>query len=371
MKHISQIILNIIVLFAVAAALDKCMGGKWGLSAKMDDGLTAMSEMCISMVGMLLLAPKIGSVLGPVVEPVYHVLGADPAMFASSILACDMGGYSLAYSMAESQEAAQFAACILGTSLGGILTFTIPVGFSMVRKENQPYFATGILAGIATVPIGTIAGGIAAGYRLSMVMQNTMPVLLLSAGIAFGLSFAPKIMINLFILLGRATMIVATVGFTIGIVQELTGLTVIKGIGSVLDGIRVVGSVGIVLCGAYPMIEVITRRFGKQIKGLAEAIHVDGVSATAMVASIANVMPFLGRINQMSPRGIVIGTAFAAASNAALGDHLGFIAGMDMSMIGPMLVSKAANGMAGLLLAEIICKKRHSDIVGSSVNEVS
>lgn len=367
MEHISQIIVDVIVLFAIAAAVDKCLGGRWGLSSKMDDGLKAMSEMCISMVGMLLLAPMIGSALGPVVTPFYHALGADPAMFATSILACDMGGYSLAYSMAESQEAAQFAACILGTSLGGILTFTIPIGFSMLKKELQPHFAVGILAGIATVPLGTIAGGLAAGYGLTMVLKNTLPILLLSALIILGLCLIQKVMIRLFILLGKLIMAVATVGFTIGIIQELTSVTLIDGMGSVLDGIRIVGSVGIVLCGAYPMIAVITRVFGRQLGKLARLIHVDPVSATAMVASSANVMPFLGSMNEMSPAGLVIGTAFAAASNAAFGDHLGFIASMDMTMILPMIVSKAVNGISGLLLAELICAKDRNYAEGGNL----
>lgn len=359
MEHISQIVIDIILLFAVAAAVDKCLGGRWGLSQKMDEGLAAMSEMCISMVGMLLLAPMIGSMLGPVVAPFYHALGADPAMFATSILACDMGGYQLAYALADSPEAAQFSGCILGTALGGILTFTIPLGFSLLKPEKQPYFAVGILAGIATVPAGTIAGGLAAGYGLSMVLHNTLPILLLSALIVLGLCLIQKVMIRLFILLGKAIMILATAGFMVGVIQELTSLTIIPGMGSVLDGIRVVGSVGIVLCGAYPMIAVVTKLCGRQLEKLAGLIHVDRVAVACMVASTANIMPFLGSLNEMSPAGLVIGTAFVAASNAAFGDHLGYIGGLDMAMIVPMLISKAVNAAAGLLLAEIICNKSH------------
>lgn len=367
MEKVSQGIITLIVLFAVLAAADKCVGGKWGLSRKMDDGLIAMSEMCVPMVGMLLLAPSIGAVLGPVVKPFYRALGADPAMFATSILACDMGGYALAYSLAETPEAAQFAGCILGGSLGGIITFIIPIGFSGLRKENQPYFAVGILASIATVPIGTMAGGLIAGYAPDMVLRNSLPILIVSLLIAAGLFLIQNVMIQIFIYLGKGIMAVAAVGFAIGIIQELTPVTIIEGMDSVLEGIKVVGSVGIVLCGAYPMIAVITKVFGKQLQGLAKTLRVDQVSAAAMVSSLANIMPFLGSMNEMSPAGIVVGTAFVAAAAAALGDHLGFMVGMDAGMILPMIISKMINGLAGLLLAEFICKRNHySDVRGDA-----
>ena len=192
------------VVFMVIAAIDRCLGNRFGLGAELDKGLDAIGPMCIPMVGMILLAPMIGDVLTPLVSPFFHMLGADPAMFATAILACDMGGYSLAISMASTPEAGQFAGCILGCSLGGAISFLIPVGTSMVRKDYHPCFAVGVLAGIVTVPIGLVVGGIAAGYDLSMVLHNTLPILILSLAIALGLWWAQDACIRLFAILGLA-----------------------------------------------------------------------------------------------------------------------------------------------------------------------
>lgn len=46
------------------------------------------------------------------------MLGADPSMFATTLLACDMGGYPLAIQLAQTPEAGNFAGLILGSTVG-------------------------------------------------------------------------------------------------------------------------------------------------------------------------------------------------------------------------------------------------------------
>ena len=56
----------------------------------------AIGALAVSMVGIIALAPVIANLLKPVIVPLFGFLGADPAMFAGSILANDMGGAPLA-----------------------------------------------------------------------------------------------------------------------------------------------------------------------------------------------------------------------------------------------------------------------------------
>ena len=354
---LNQIIVNIMVAFMLLAAADRCLGSPLGLGTELDKGLDAIGPMCIPMVGMLLLAPRIGELLTPAVRPLFRLLGADPAMFATSILACDMGGYSLAVSMAATPEAGQFAGCILGCSLGGAVSFLIPVGVSMVRRELHPNFAVGVLAGVVTVPPGLIVGGLAAGFPPSMVFQNTLPILLLSLTIALGLWKAQRTCILLFGLLGRLLVAVATGGFAVGIVQELTPLVLLPGLDSVLDGIRVVGSVAIVLCGAYPMMYLVNAVWRRPIRRLGRAMGIDQTAISSIFAGMANIMPILGQCNHMSPAGVTAAMAFAVSGSCIFGDHLGFVASVDRSMIVPMLLAKTAGGLCALALAVVLCRR--------------
>lgn len=354
---LNQLIVNIMVVFMVLAAVDKCFGCPLGLGTQLEAALCTMGPMCIPMVGMILLAPTIGESLGPIVSPFFRLLGADPAMFPTAILACDMGGYSLAQTMALTPEAAQFSGCILGCSLGGAISFIIPVGITMVKKDYQSYFAIGVLAGIITVPVGLIFGGICAGYPLPMIFYNTLPILLFSLLIALGLWKAQQTTIFLFKVFGHILTAVATIGFAIGIIQELTPLTIIPNLTSVLDGIKVVGSVAIVLCGAYPLLHLVNLLWEKNIQKLGDMLGIDGTAITSIFGGFANIMPILGSCNNMSPAGLVVAVAFAVSGSCTFGDHLGFIASVDKSMIMAMILSKLVGCFSAVLLATYICRK--------------
>ncbi len=66
----------------------------------------AMGALGLAMVGMTALAPVLAHLLGPVIIPLYEMLGANPSMFAGTLLACDMGGFFLAKELAGGDVAA-------------------------------------------------------------------------------------------------------------------------------------------------------------------------------------------------------------------------------------------------------------------------
>ena len=44
--------------------------------------------------------------------------------------------------------------------MGPTIVFTIPVALSIIKKSDRPYLGAGVLAGLITVPIGCIVGGL-------------------------------------------------------------------------------------------------------------------------------------------------------------------------------------------------------------------
>lgn len=186
---INEIIVYIMVIFAVLGAIDKIIGNRFGLGEKFEEGIMAIGTLAISMVGIIALAPVIAELLKPVIVPLFGFLGADPAMFAGSILANDMGGAPLAEALAIDPNAGLFGGLIVGAMLGPTIVFTIPVGLGIIEESDRKYLATGVLAGVITIPIGAFVGGLVAGFPIMMVIMNLIPIIIFAVLIALGLFF--------------------------------------------------------------------------------------------------------------------------------------------------------------------------------------
>ncbi|KRQ86500.1 Ethanolamine utilization protein, EutH [Caloramator mitchellensis] len=355
---INEIIVYIMVGFMLLGALDKIIGNKFGLGEKFDEGFMAMGSLAIAMVGVVSLAPVLAKILKPVIVPVYTALGADPAMFATTLLACDMGGYPLAMELALTKEAGLFAGLILGAMMGPTIVFTIPVALGIIEKEDHKYLATGILAGMITIPLGSLAGGLVAGYSFKMIFSNLIPIIIVSALIAFGLWKIPNKMINGFNKFGKGVVIVITIGTAAIIFETLTGVVLIPGMAPISDGIQIVGAIAIMLCGAFPMVYFITKVFKKPLMKLGGLLGMNDVAAAGMVATLANNIPMFGLMKDMDERGKIINVAFAVSAAFVFGDHLGFTAGVNKEMIFPMIVGKLVAGITAVILAMYIAPKK-------------
>ncbi|MCC5912231.1 MAG: ethanolamine utilization protein EutH [Clostridiaceae bacterium] len=355
--NINDIIVYIMVAFMVLGALDKIIGNKYGLGEKFDEGIIAMGSLAVAMVGVVSLAPVLAKILEPVVVPVYTFLGADPSMFATTLLANDMGGYPLAMQLAQSQEAGLFAGLILGAMMGPTIVFTIPVALGIIQKKDHKYLATGVLAGLITIPIGSFVGGLVAGFDISMILSNLVPIILVSLLLSFGLWKIPESMIKGFTIFGRGVVIVITIGLAAIIVETLTGIVVIPGMAPVSDGIEIVGEIAIMLAGAFPMVHFVTKVFNKPLMKLGKLLGMGDVAAAGMVATLANNIPMFGLMKDMDHRGKIINVAFAVSASFVLGDHLGFTAGVNQDMIFPMVVGKMAGGITAVMVAIFIANK--------------
>ncbi len=353
---INEIIVYIMVGFMVLGAADRIIGNKFGLGEQFEEGINAMGALALAMVGVVSLAPVLANILEPIIVPVYSALGADPSMFATTLLANDMGGYSLAMELAQDQDAGLFAGLILGAMMGPTIVFTIPVALGIINEEDHTFLARGILAGLVTIPIGCFAGGLVAGFDIGMIVRNLIPIVIVSVALAAGLAFIPKKMIKGFIVFGKGVVIVITIGLAAIIVETLTGIVVIPGMAPVSEGIEIVGSIALMLAGAFPMVAVITKVFRKPLLKMGALLGMNDVSAAGMVATLANNIPMFGLMKDMDERGKIINVAFAVSASFVFGDHLGFTAGVAQEMIFPMVVGKLVGGITAIFVAILLIK---------------
>ena len=319
---INDIIIYIMVIFMIIGGIDKILGNKFGYGEKFEEGFMAMGSLALAMVGVISLAPVLAKVLRPVVEPLYTALGADPAMFATTLLANDMGGYPLAMELAKDPNAGLFAGLILWAMMGPTLVFTIPVALGIIEKEDRPYLAKGVLAGMITIPLGCLAGGLVAGFGINMIIMNLIPIIIFAVLICIGVWLIPEKMTKGFTIFGQGVVIVITIGLMAAIVETLTGIVVIPGMAPLSEGINVIGSIAIVLAGAFPLVHFITKAFKAPLTKVGKQLGMNEVGAAGLVATLANNIPMFGMLKDMDENGKIINVAFAVSAAFVFGDHL-------------------------------------------------
>jgi len=416
MELLNQIILYIMMTFMVIGALDRILQqfggsepvlGKIGLGrvgksiggagSQFEEGFNAMGALALAMVGIIAIAPVLAKILSPIVVPIYTALGADPAMFATTLLANDMGGYFLAKEMATAVDgtinygAWMYAGLILGAMMGPTIVFSIPVAVGIIDVKDRPYLAAGVLAGIVTIPLGCIAGGLAAmastvmvpgteqaiEFNLPLIFMNLIPVLIVSALIAAGLWAMPQRMINGFAIFAKFLVAFITFGLMSAVLETTVGITLIPGMDPIfmaegdipgvdMRAIEVIGSIAIILLGAYPMVLLLTRWFEKPLLKMGGVLRVNPVAATGLIATLANNIPMFQVMKDMDSRGKILCSAFAVSAAFTFGDHLGFTAANKPDMIMAVIIGKLVGGITAVLFAMMLADKMIASIENNS-----
>ncbi len=370
---INSVIIFIMMIFMIVGAIDKLRGNKLGYGQEFDEGFRAMGPLAIAMAGVVAAAPVLAALLEPVIVPVYRFLGADGGMFAGTLLACDMGGYPLAQQLSETESAANFSGLILGTMMGATLVFTIPVALSIIDPKDRPYLGAGTLAGLITVPLGCIAGGLAMAmtpYPMDIlaILRNLIPVILIAGLIVLGLWFAPAKMIAGFSKFGAGVTALITIFTAIAVFQYQTGIhfplfnLMVEAEGPddlvpLEEGLLVCGQIAVVLIGAFPMVKWITRTFGRALGRAGRALGMNDKGSAGLVATLANNIAMFNLFGEMNEKGKLLNVAFAVSASFVFGDHLGFTAGVNPDMIFPMILGKLVAGVTALALCAWLSPK--------------
>ncbi len=90
---------------------------------------------------------------------------------------------------------------------------------------------------------------------------------------------------------------------------------------------------------------------------LGKVLGMNEIAAAGMVASLANSIPMFQMMKDMDNKGKIINVAFAVSAAFVFGDHLGFTAGFNSTMIFPMIVGKLVGGITAVIVAMLISKR--------------
>lgn len=367
----NSIIVTVMMVFMLLGAIDKAMGNKRGYGAAFDEGFQALGPLAIAMVGVVAAAPVLSIVLRPIIGPIYEMLGSSPSIFATTLLLADAGGYSLATELAGSNAVmGQFAGIVVGCTMGCILLFDIPVALTLIQKKDRPLLACGILVGVITAPIGCFVGGIimnlTTDYHMDLptMFFSLLPVIIVAAVLALGLWFKPVALMDGFSKFGAFVTGLIAIFVAIAVFQYETGIRfplfhlmveeTAEGITPLANSVEILGDIAFVLIGAFPMVEFIKRHFGAALAKLGNKVGMNDAASAGIVATVANNIPTFQMLKDMNPKGKLMNIAFASCAAFMFGDHLGFVAGVNSTMILPMIFAKLACGFSALFLANLL-----------------
>jgi ethanolamine transporter len=286
-----------------------------------------------------------------------------------------MGGYAMAVQMAQGNAAVgNYAGIIVASMMGITVCFTIPYALTVLKKEDHPLFATGILLGVVTLPAGCLLGGLAMRFTstplpFAELFVNTLPVILLAAAVAAGLILRQSLMLKIFAAFGRGVTFIATASPGIAIFQYLTGIRLplfylmveddpILGGVPLLVGLLLVGLIAIVLAGAFPMILFLNRRLEKLMTRFGKKTGINGEASAGLLTQLASSIPVWSVMDNMNSRGKILNVVFAVSGSFVFGDVLAFTGGANPEMIFPVIIAKLSGGILAVLLAIVMIKKK-------------
>lgn len=390
---IGTVVVYIIMACAIAGAVASAIKPESELGQQFIAGVDSIGPIFLPSAGILASAPYLTAFVEGVSGPAYGALGADPAMAATTFIAVDMGGYQLADALAQTRES-WIMAMMTGYMAGATIVFTIPVALKMLEKRDRKYLALGVMSGLLAIPIGVfVASAIIAlshpvirevvstnadaTYQLALswaqIGVNLVPLIIICVALALGLKLKPDAMIKGFIVFGRVMEGALKIVFVLVVVEYFTGIftTVFGSFGfdpiiaddeDMFRALETAGAIGMMLCGAFPMVYLIRKYLAKPLAKIGGAVGLSSDATAGLLAGSANVLALLSMVKDLKARDKVICMAFAVCCAFLFGDHLSFTANFQPSLIVPVLLGKLAAGICAIAFAHVLAVKKAEEL---------
>lgn len=389
MELIGTIVVYIIMACAIAGCLASVIKPESELGQQFVAGIDSIGPIFLPVAGIMASAPYLTAFVSAVFGPAYSAVGADPAMAATTFIAVDMGGYQLADALAETRES-WIMAMVTGYMAGATIVFSIPVALKMLEKRDRKYLALGVMSGLLAIPIGVLVASAIiavshpmvrevvstnadATYQLALswgqIGVNLIPLIIICVALAAGLKFKPDAMIKGFIVFGRVMESALKIVFVLVVVEYFTGVwsTLFGSFGfdpiiadeeDIFRALEVSGAIGMMLCGAFPMVYLIRRYLAKPLAKIGGAVGLSSDATAGLLAGSANVLALFSMVKDLRAKDKVICMAFAVCCAFLFGDHLSFTANFQPNLIVVVLAGKLADGICAIVFAKLLAVKK-------------
>ena len=356
-----NVISIIVLIFSALGALDYLLGNKLGLGAEFEKAFTLFKAMVLSMVGILAVAPALAQWLTPVFDGFYNLFGLDPSIIPASLFANDMGGMTIAQAICKSESVGNYNAFVISAMMGVVISFTIPVGISMVKPEQHKDLFFGYLCGIVVVPVGGFVAGLMCKLTPLQTILNLLPLMVLSAIIAAGLLLAPKLSIRIFSVFGKFMRALGIIGLVFATFTFLTDIQIHPLFAPLESSAMICVNACVTLSGMLPLMAIVTKLLRKPAQRLGSKMGINDVATVSFLASSVSVTTIFGSMEKMNPKGVVLNAAFSVSASFVFGSHLAFTMAVNRDYLAPMMVGKLLSGVCAVVVAMLLYKEKTNE----------
>ena len=346
----------VILVFSIFGAFDYLIGNKVGVGKEFAKAFSLFAPMALSMLGMIVVAPAIGVWLMPLFDGFYNLFNIDPSIIPASLFANDMGGMQIAKAIAKSNDIGNYNAFVISSMMGCVISFTIPFSIGLVHKDRHNELFFGLLAGIATIPIGSIVSGLICRISFFSLLTNLLPLIVIAIIIIVMLIFMPGICIKCFTVLGFFMRFLGLFGLVCSIFTFLTKIEISPYFDSFENAAFICANACVTLSGALPLMFVATKLLKKPLSKVGALICINDVSTLSLLGSLVTNASTFGVSDKMDKKGLVLNSAFAVSASFVFGSHLAFTMAFDVDYVLPMIIGKLVSGLFAIILTLLIYK---------------
>ncbi|MCI8538745.1 MAG: ethanolamine utilization protein EutH [Oscillospiraceae bacterium] len=386
MELFGTIITYIIMACCVVGGVSYIINDQSELGQSFNEGLHAMANLFIPICGLMASVPFLTVFIPRYIGPIFNLVGADPVLAAAFIMAPDCGSFALATEIGQTPDLFPLIIAT-GFMCASTISFNVPIGLSMLEKEDHKYLALGTMSGFLSVPFGVLITSLIVAFThpairttfttagdpdhvtmltIGMIIKNLIPLIVICLLLALGLKLFPNGMVRGFKVFGKIMTGALTAVVVACIVQHYTGLfTNILHIGwgfnpiladeeDTFRAIELLGTIAMMLTGAFPMVTLIRKYLSKPLEKLGRLAGLETSGSIGLVACLPNGLALFPFIKDMRPQDKVTCLAFLVCGGYCIGDFLAFNVNFQPNLLIPVFVGQVCGGVIGILFAKIL-----------------
>lgn len=340
---------------------DKICSGRLGLQQAADQGMAQIGELLIDICGIYMVIQIIAEKYADNIEAMAQKLFFDPSVIIGSVLAADMGAYPLCVSVSGEKLFGSYAGSIIAGTLGGLISFFIPVYLGYVKQQEKRKMILGFLYGVSVLPVTFTISGILWGIPIFQLLKNLLPVIAFCLLLFFLLCKGNQLIIKIFQIFGIVIRGVLVITFMITIVGLFLPQYQIFETEMVQETIVMVVKMGITVSGSLVAMECIRRIFKKQLLKTADLLGVNEWSVLGFLIGMPTGIAILPIFSKMDDKGKVLNAAFCVSGHYILGGQMALIANVEsVSHFAVYLFNKLLGAVLAVGVA-LILEKRKSE----------